>query len=434
MKTRILIFGIMLGALMACSKDDGPQPRQPDPIQQPDSEPENRPPGDFTLLTVADKEMNIDLLPTFTWSTSTDPDGDAVTYDVYLDQNANPTTKVATDLNTATFTLAEKLDMAREYHWKVTANDGKGKETSSTTFIFKTRPARVTKIQTTKPFDERLYHTSVVYQDKMWVIGGSNKNDVWTSTDGIVWDLVKPDNDSGFSKRRLLAAMVYKDIMGNDGIYVFGGIDETNAYKNDVWRSTDGADWDNVFQISTRYTAVGGHSVVSFKDRTWILGGSTEMGDTSDIWSTSVPTVWGLIPTSTVFEPRRRFASLTFKDSLWVIGGFSGSGSGLTNFDDIWKSEDGKEWVKVGEHTDFGYRQSHTAVVFEDKMWIIGGVKEGDRTNEIWYSSDGETWINATPEDSFVPVSGHTSLVFQDKIWILGGGTAEEDNLVWTIE
>ena len=52
------------------------------------------------------------------------------------------------------------------------------------------------KQQTSAAWSARYDHTSLVYDNKMWVIGGehsSNKNDVWYSTDGINWEQATDD-------------------------------------------------------------------------------------------------------------------------------------------------------------------------------------------------------------------------------------------------
>lgn len=70
------------------------------------------------------------------WNISTDRDGDAVTYDVYADQNADPVTKVASGLTVNYYD--DHFDGANKYYWKVIAKDGKGGETTSAVFSFST--------------------------------------------------------------------------------------------------------------------------------------------------------------------------------------------------------------------------------------------------------------------------------------------------------
>jgi hypothetical protein len=124
MKTFKKSVGMVLMVLLAaCTKDDAP------PSQE--THPENRPPRNFGLISPVQDELNEQPSPVFSWNTATDPDGDTVSYDLYLDTAEVPQTLIAEGLNTATFALEEHLDFETEYHWKVIAKDGKGAETES---------------------------------------------------------------------------------------------------------------------------------------------------------------------------------------------------------------------------------------------------------------------------------------------------------------
>ena len=44
-------------------------------------------------------------------------------------------------------------------------------------------------------FTPRHGHRSLVFRNKMWVIGGDFKSDVWWSEDGVSWTQADVDND-----------------------------------------------------------------------------------------------------------------------------------------------------------------------------------------------------------------------------------------------
>jgi hypothetical protein len=72
----------------------------------------------------------------------------------------------------------------------------------------------------------------VVYDGKMWVMGGSDgsrKNDVWWSTDGVTW--TRATASAGWSARYAHTSVVYDGKM-----WVMGGYSGTR----DVWRTTVG--------------------------------------------------------------------------------------------------------------------------------------------------------------------------------------------------
>ena len=78
-------------------------------------EPVNNPPGDFTVSSAVGGNG-----ATISWTAATDPDGDAVKYDVELSGS-----NVKTDLTGLTHTLTS-LDYNTNYTGKVIAKDGKG--------------------------------------------------------------------------------------------------------------------------------------------------------------------------------------------------------------------------------------------------------------------------------------------------------------------
>jgi len=89
-------------------------------------------------------------------------------------------------------------------------------------------------------------------------------------------------------------------------------------------------------------------------------------------------------------------------------------------------------WVKK---TNIASRYQHTATVFKDKIWVIGGHKKiswaesrGNRNivgssifPPIQSTNDGITWNNSNPGLPFGNLLNHTTVVFKDKMWVLGG-------------
>lgn len=75
---------------------------------------------------------------TLTWKKSTDPDGGAVVYDVYLGQGDDPPL-VATDLTTNEYTPAG-FGSNRTYRWRVVARDNEGEESTSPLWSFSIQP------------------------------------------------------------------------------------------------------------------------------------------------------------------------------------------------------------------------------------------------------------------------------------------------------
>ena len=88
----------------------------------------NNPPSAPSLISPANAATNIALNTNLTWQASTDADGDAIAYDVFLGTTNPPTTKVSTQ-NSTSYTPSGQAN-ATKYYWKIVAKDGNA-ETSS---------------------------------------------------------------------------------------------------------------------------------------------------------------------------------------------------------------------------------------------------------------------------------------------------------------
>lgn len=87
----------------------------------------------------------------------------------------------------------------------------------------------------TRPFME--HHSSVVMDGRLWSLGGVYTlylGDVWASGNGTAWTKLLEQNVSSthFSARWRHASVVYKNRM-----WVIGGMDQPTPYCNDVWYS-----------------------------------------------------------------------------------------------------------------------------------------------------------------------------------------------------
>ncbi len=95
----------------------------------------------FTPLKPADPdpvsgETYVSISPTLSWK-CTDPDDDPLYYDVYLDTNNPPATKVSSDQTDTTFPVSGLLNGIR-YFWKVVAKDNHNNPTDGNVWSFTT--------------------------------------------------------------------------------------------------------------------------------------------------------------------------------------------------------------------------------------------------------------------------------------------------------
>ncbi len=200
----------------------------------------------------------------------------------------------------------------------------------------------------------------------MWLIAGERNgvwlNDVWYSSNGIDWNMAT--GNAAFSTRQAPGAYVY-----NNKMWIAGGYNGTD--KNDVWWSTNGADW----HLATSNAA----------------------------WC-----------------PRSYPACAVYDNGtgpkMWLVGG--GPGGTVTGYGDSWYSSDGANWTQAGN--SFQTRFQARAEVFDNKLWIIGGIN-GVRLNDVWYTVNGKDFYQATGSAAFAPRSDGATFVYDSKMWYIAG-------------
>lgn len=138
----------------------------------------------------------------------------------------------------------------------------------------------------------RAYHTVVAHHGKLWVMGGGNyvpeyqaHNDVWSSEDGVHWTQVA--EHAPWEERLWFSSVVYRDRM-----WVIGGWNKTPTSKNlgDVWYSKDGRTWKQL-QSEVIWKARHEHSTYVFQDKIIVAGGHA-MPLSAEVWSLDIPADW----------------------------------------------------------------------------------------------------------------------------------------------
>lgn len=135
------------------------------------------------------------------------------------------------------------------------------------------------------------------------------------------------------------------------------------------------------------------------------------------------------------FPGRRSFASTVFNGKVWISGGFQDSTLDLYRTNDVWNSEDGVNWTRVADSTQWRRRLGHTMTAFKDKLWVIAGFGTEGTIADVWNSEDGITWNLVTDSPGFGALHNHTVVVYQDKLWLTHDSEVwfSEDGAVWTI-
>jgi hypothetical protein len=283
---------------------------------------------------------------------------------------------------------------------------------------------------TSNVWSEREVFTSEVFNNKLWVIGGNTpdnngdvaQNDVWSSSDGISWD--NSSATDRWSARWRLSSVVF------DGkLWVMGGYN--NGRLDDVWYSSDGISWDNS-GVTDHWLARESHASVVFDGKIWVMGGNTASGVVNDVWSSSDGVDWveelASNPSASHWSPRWEHNVLVFDNQIWLIGG---TNSGRLR--DIWKSSDGINWTEVvaDGNTDFAASCCFGAAVHGNRMVIAGGKDTaGQQVNDVWYTTgtgviafsmrDNKTNVSLNPElwaELAYPIDNMTA-DFQNSVYL----------------
>lgn len=272
-------------------------------------------------------------------------------------------------------------------------------------------------------FGSRAAHTSVVFNNKMWAIGGydytaSNHNDAWYSSDGVSWTLASQNS-------ACLMRQNHTSIVFNNKMWIIGGVSPSagGILYNDIWSSSDGITWLQSTQAA-QFTPRQSHSSVVFNSKMWVIGGVGSYPNSTlynDVWCSTDGITWIQATANAGFLPRSGHSSVAYNNLMWVIGGSTRQTTGNPFSNDVWYSSDGVTWTQATSNAAFSKRAGHSSVVFDNKMWVLGGNdNSGYMKGDAWYSTDGVNWTEAS-STAFSPRSGQTSVVFNNKMWVIGG-------------
>lgn len=291
-------------------------------------------------------------------------------------------------------------------------------------------------------FTRRSNQGSVSLNGALWLEGGQSgtfRNDVWKSADGVHWTQVLADTSTPastqFSQRYGNTFLAY-----NGALWVIGGYNSGTGNLNDVWSSTDGMTWTQVLANNAspglgQFSQRAGHASAVFNGLMWVIAG---VGGTlqSDVWASADGATWTQVTAGAAFGGRGDHAAAAYGGFLWVTGGYVG---GSSDVNDVWKSADGQTWIQVladnasPPSTQFSRREGHRLEAYNGALWLLAGENRTPTYfNDVWTSTDGSTWSQPAAVPPF-PVRAYlSSAVFNNRLWILGGvGSGGYLNDVW---
>ncbi len=304
------------------------------------------------------------------------------------------------------------------------------------------RPARWIRVTDEPGWKARDSQGELVFGGRMWLFGGwhdsfsSPPRDVWSSADGRAWALVNPE--APWRHSDLSMTVVFRDAMWFMGGWTDGRL-PGHAAGNEVWRTTDGVRWDRVAAAAGWTPRLAAGAVV-FKDKMWILGGSEDyyFGDErslkNDVWSSADGVTWTLVTPNAGWAPRAYHQAVVFDDKMWILGGGNYL-PGHFALHDVWYSEDGAHWTRATDVAPWPPRLWFSAVVHRGRMWVLGGwSKNTGNLGDVWSSGDGARWEKLEAEACWSPRHEHSAFVYRDAIWVAGGMSKTLTREVWRLD
>jgi len=136
---------------------------------------------------------------------------------------------------------------------------------------------------------------------------------------------------------------------------------------------------------------------------------------------------WTQVTAQAAFAGRDGAGALVFKDRMWLLGGWNPGDK--ENFplicnSEVWSSTDGAEWKLETPEAPWEPRHCAGYVVHNDRMWILGGdTTQKHHQNDIWSSADGVNWEKVCDFAPWAPRNFQYVVSFNGKIWLMGGQT-----------
>jgi hypothetical protein len=256
--------------------------------------------------------------------------------------------------------------------------------------------------------------------------------DVWVSDDlGRSWDPVLADPfdvllwpNRAYHEVVTLGSRMY--LLGGqnfDSAPIPGPCTDFSVFFNDVWRSADGFQWEQLRDNTDNsdpghWQARAGLSAVSFRGKLWVMGGS--QGDDAsiggcgrtvfnDVWYSEDGIEWHEATADidksdpeAIWRPRAGAAALVKGGWLYILGGekafLPSPADPFPYFNDVWRTQDGAHWERVTGDSGAAWspRPGHGCAVAANHFVCFGGYDPAGNPSDVWVSKDGAAWTRVS--------------------------------------
>lgn len=279
---------------------------------------------------------------------------------------------------------------------------------------------RWTKVTDNAAFSKSYNFQLFNHHDTLWAF---HTNGNYFSTDGKSW--VKSTLDNSIYNLAFLDYVQFNNSIL--GLGHFEGNIERFSLTTSVTKTTDLKTWRILSKQSNLPCRFFYHPFV-FNNKIWIVGGTDGKEIFSDIWNSADGVTWTKVVNETPFKGKENQQFVFFRSKIFMLD------------DEVWTSEDAIHWTKRSDRIIDAPLFGYAAIVYDNKIWLLGCNRNGLFTSEILVSEDGIGWKKM--DAPWSPRGGIAATVYNGKIYMTGGkygGTPDHtefvySNDVWAME
>lgn len=279
-------------------------------------------------------------------------------------------------------------------------------------------------------------------------LGGQLSNGTftsWISSDAVNWQHI-------YRALPLEGRKEFKLVTFNDAIWIFGQYadEDQDLYQGDILSSTDGLAWSIKLETAP-FKASSDIQVVVFDKKLWVYI-SPVAGVDAGLWSSDDGIHW----MSHASDSNVRGRLVVHNNQLWVIANGSA---------DAWISSSGDTWQKLSVQETASSvkiasfknrlltiagsidgqspqlvsdlpalnpaRTGYELIVFDERLWIVGGGNTMGGGFDVWSTADGSHWQQEVAVPEFGKRYYPKVTALNGNIFVFGGSTVNYFYDVW---
>lgn len=238
----------------------------------------------------------------------------------------------------------------------------------------------------------------LVHDQKLWVIGGDLHADVWSSRDGSSW--TQEAQQAPFGRRYTPNAaslegriVVYAGQAWNGGSWCDLVNPCVAEAPRDVWSSVDGREWSRATAQAPWEGRGLIHGSMAHDGQIFLLGGglkavppgetySQTIAEFQDIWSSRDGVDWVRRTVQYSFAARTHFSVLATPRGCYVSDGSVGTQANVVN--DVFFAADCLNYAAVADPPPLEPRHASSLAHFNGSLVILGGPPAGGAGTAVW--------------------------------------------------